>query len=130
MASINLVLSAILGTPNTGNISVANFTSPLSWTASFGVNTVVSLAASTSNIAVNLATLFPGLANCTFIYMREVSATPLGFQVGSNSTGTRHIVRPSGIFAYTPDPNVVPPTIYFNNVTGAILQVEIGLLGS
>lgn len=127
--AVTLNLTAILGYPSTSNINVSTYTAPTSFTASFGLKTTVHLAASTSDIAVNLATLFPGLTTVNGIFVKDVTLAGNAFSVSSNATGTRTAIQAAGFWGCTPN-NIAPPILYFNNAVAAIASIEIGVLGS
>ena len=127
--AVNISLSALLGLPSTSNINVCTYTAPTSLTASYGLKTTVALAASTSDIAINLATLFPGLSTVSGIFIKDVTLAGNAFSVSSNSTGTRTEVQAGGFWACTPN-NIALPTLYFDNAVAAIASIEIGVFGS
>lgn len=126
---IYVTMAATLGLPNTSNVSVGTFTAPTGWASSYGVKAPVNLAAETSDIAVDLAALFPGLASCTLIFVKDVTLVGLPFSVSSNATGTRTAIRASGVWVCTPN-EIALPTLYFDNANDAIVSLEIGVIGS
>ena len=105
-----------------------SYQEPNTTTAGDGLKTVLSIPQSSTGNAINLATLFPALASVSVIAVKDISATPTNLGFSPNSTGTRMTLRGGTPLTY--GTTGAPPTLYFDNATGAAAQVEIVVIGS
>jgi hypothetical protein len=120
-------LIACLGLISQTNNLLVNY-AMLNQLCSFGERTVVTLAASTSNIPVNLATLFPGVSSAMAITLHDITNPAQSCAFSSNSTGTRFQLLGNGVMGLTTAG--APPTIYFDNTNTSPSYIEIGILGN
>jgi hypothetical protein len=125
-----ITLNALLGLPNTSNVQVCSYNSGTLITASYGLVSNPVIPADTTDFAVDLGELFPGITTFNGIFIREVTATGIGFSVSSNATGTRTAVAAGGIWCVTTN-FIAAPTLYFDNSNpDDDCYLQIGVFGS
>lgn len=98
---------------------------PGTTTAQFSGSTTIAIAGSTSNVAVNTATLFPGVNTPICYVLQEITNPPQQLNVGLASGGARLDLNPQGFLMV----RVVggTPTFYVDNPesTPGLLQVSV-----
>lgn len=126
--SVVIQMLVALGQVNQANRTLLDF-SDLESEFAFGEVSVVTVANSATNFAVNLATLFPAFSAVGLIFVREVSEPGVVVSVSSNATGTRHALAAGG-FLIERTNGIAAPTLYFDNASGSTAYLEIGVLGN
>jgi len=130
-----MVLSA---TPRSFNLSMQfgfnmqnellNYIESNSITAAQAVESVVNLTALTSNQAVSLATLFPGLTSIVAFGFKDISNPGVVVSWGLASGGARITGRANSAILVACNGTI--PTLYFDNASASICNLLIFAVGS
>jgi hypothetical protein len=119
-------LQAYLGPSDYAHQTVIDYVSPQTQTATVANMVTISVPASTSYQAVNLATLFPSLTSCVFLSAVDVTSPGQGFSISTVNGSGNITVAPGAWFAYMPNSGA-PPTVYLTNTstTAALVQISV-----
>jgi len=110
-----LVVQANWGYLDYTTTQIAAYQEPVTTTIAFaGIDPNVTVAASTSNQALNLSTTFPGLTSAQFLYIEEVTNPPTGFSIALSNGGAALTVAAGGFFAVRLGGGALP-TVYLTN---------------
>lgn len=125
--ALNLALQVLFGIANGTNRNILSYSEPTTSTAQQGATTSVKIANAGANVAINLATLFPGITTGYVITIKDVSGVPAQVSVSTANTGTKFVLAAGGALVIRT--NTVLPTLFFDNASGNDAYLEIGAIG-
>lgn len=117
-----------VGWDNDGDM--VNYVESSANTAGVALKTVVTLSGSTTNNAVNLATLFPGVTAAKDLTIRDITSSPgKATSISAHNSGTKLPMKARGVLSLTLNGGT-PPTLYIDNSGAGSADLEITLIGS
>ena len=122
-------IEAFLGAPDYSHQTLITFTSASTATAAVQQSTLLTVNANTTDLSFNLASYFPGISNCQFVVIQDVTNPGQPFSVGSNAGG-RFSVQASSPMCWMQNGGN-PPIIYLTNpssTTASSILVSVASL--
>lgn len=106
-----------------GNEVLFSYAEPSTTLASTSASAIIQVPANTSNVAANLASLFPAFSAPSHIILHDVSSPGLGIKFSPANTGTKLSIKPNGMAVWCTNGEL--PTIYLDNTGNSIAYIRI-----
>lgn len=129
-AQLYLAMRSYWGPQGSTQRTLLNTRSVDSLTAQAAGSTNISIPANTTGSAVNFATYFPAMVLPLFVYIVDVTQPGVGFKYyfhSGSAANEKQITGPNGYFAWIGDGATAPSTVYIDNATAGVLDLEIGI---
>jgi hypothetical protein len=126
-----IYLTAYLGPGDANKQLILQYQSANSLTAGFTVVSTQQVAIGGTNIAFNLATLFPATSTPQFVSILDITSPGVGFNIGTVSATGLLAVGASGFWSYLAGSALALPTVYITNTSAtSVLDLQFGYLGT